>query len=298
MNVDILRDVLLDAMRALFLIALTLGSFPFPVQVASAQTVDPMELVESERAFARDVAELGIPDGFLAHLAEGSIVFGAGPVDGRASYEARPKTESKLAWDPVYAEISEVGDLGWTTGPWTFRPGEGEPVAAAGHYVSLWRMGEDGVRRVELDVGIVHDPVPKPTADPDTRVLTEGVNPTGDRVADLEEADRELSADAAEDVAVAYAAHATPDLRVYRTGSLPAIGQPALDLAAARGAFVWEPAGAAASANGDVGYTYGRARSPGADPAADPNGYLRIWRRDGEGTWRLALDLADVPPAP
>jgi ketosteroid isomerase-like protein len=285
-------------MRALIPIALIVASIPLDLRAATGQTPDPMALVESERAFARDVAELGIRDGFLAHLAESSVVFQAGPVDGRASYEARPKTESKLAWDPVYAEISAGGDLGWTTGPWTFRPGEGEPVAAAGHYVSLWRMGEDGVRRVELDVGIVHDPVPKPTADPDARLLTEGVNPTGDPVADLEEADRELSADAVEDVAAAYAAHATPDLRVYRMGSLPAIGQSALDLAAARGAFVWEPAGAAASANGDVGYTHGRARSPGADPVADPNGYLRIWRRDGEGTWRLALDLADVPPAP
>jgi hypothetical protein len=49
---------------------------------------------------------------------------------------------------------------------------------------------------------------------------------------------------------------------------------------------------------GDLGYTYGRARGPEADPAADPGGYLRIWRRDGEAEWRLALDLADVPPAP
>jgi ketosteroid isomerase-like protein len=49
---------------------------------------------------------------------------------------------------------------------------------------------------------------------------------------------------------------------------------------------------------GDLGYTYGRARAPEADPAADPGGYLRIWRRDGGGEWRLALDLADVPPAP
>ena len=287
-------------MRALAPIATAILSIRFVIVMAVAQTPDPdpMDLVESERAFAREVAELGIRDGFLEHLAEGSIVFAAGPVDGRASYEARPKTDSRLAWDPVYAEISAGGDLGWTTGPWTFRPGEGEPVAAAGHYVSLWRMGEDGVRRVELDVGIVHAPGAKPPAAPDTRVLAGAPAPSGDRVADLREADRALSAAAALDMAAAYAGRAAPDLRVYRMGSLPAVGDAAVNLALERGPFVWEPVGAGVSEAGDLGYTYGRARGPAADPGADPGGYLRIWRRDGEAEWRLALDLADVPATP
>jgi hypothetical protein len=76
------------------------------------------------------------------------------------------------------------------------------------------------------------------------------------------------------------------------------VGDAAVHLALERGPFVWEPVGAGMSEAGDLGYTYGRARGPEADPAADPGGYLRIWRRDGETEWRLALDLADVPPAP
>lgn len=284
-------------MRALIPIALAIVSIPGVIVVAAAQTPDPMALVESERAFARDVAELGIRDGFLAHLAESSVVFQAGPVDGRASYEARPRTGSRLAWDPVYAEISAVGDLGWTTGPWTFRPGEDDPVAATGHYVSLWRSGEDGVRRVELDAGIFHEPVPKPVAVPEARVLDGSTASARDSVAGLREADRTLSTAAAEDVADAYADRAAPDLRVYRTGSLPAIGPAAVELAAARGAFAWEAVGAAASGSGDLGYTYGRARASEADPEAEPGGYLRIWRRE-DGEWRLALDLVDLPPAP
>ena len=285
-------------MRPVIRIALVLASIPLDFGTATPQSArpDPMSLVDSERAFARDVATLGIRDGFLAHLAAGSIVFAAGPVDGRASYEARPKNESKLAWDPVYAEISSGGDLGWTTGPWTFRSGEDEPIAAAGHYVSLWRVGEDGVRRVELDVGIVHEPVPKPTANPEGRVLTAGPDPIGDPAGGLEEADRALSSAAALDMAAAYASRAASDIRVYRTGSPSATGPSAIELAAARGAFAWEPVGAAASAGGDLGYTYGRARALRAGPEADPGGYLRIWRRDGEAAWRLALDLADVPP--
>ena len=281
-------------------VSIGLGVIPMPLLVvmAAAQTPDPMALVESERAFARDVAARGIRDGFLAHLAEGSIVFAAGPVDGRASYEARPATDSRLAWEPVYAEISSGGDLGWTTGPWTFRPREVEPVAAAGHYVSLWRLGEDGVRRVELDVGIVHEPVPEPPAAPETRVLTAAPTPSPDPVAELEDADTALSAAAALDLAAAYAGRSSPDLRVYRMGALPAGGEVAVPLALERGAFAWEPVGSGVSRAGDLGYTYGRARAPDADPAADPGAYLRIWRRDGEGGWRLALDLADVPPAP
>lgn len=284
-------------MRVIVPIALGVTCIPLQVVMAAAQTPDPMALVESERAFARDVAANGIRDGFLAHLAEESVVFQAGPVDGRRSYEARPVTNARLAWDPAYAEISSGGDLGWTTGPWTFRPGEAEPIAAAGHYVSLWRLGKDGVRRVELDVGIVHEPVAEPPTDPETRVLTAPA-PSSDPVAELEEADRAFSAAAVLDLAAAYAGRAAHDLRVYRVGSLPAGGDAALPLALEHGPFAWEPVGAGVSEAGDLGYTYGRARGPEADPGADPGGYLRIWRRGGAGEWRLALDLVDVPPAP
>ena len=285
-------------MRVIVLIALGVIGIPLQVVMAAAQTADPMALVESERAFTRDVAANGIRDGFLAHLAEESVVFQAGPVDGRRSYEVRPVTNARLAWDPAYAEISSGGDLVWTTGPWTFRPGEAEPIAAAGHYGSLWRLGKDGLHRVELDIGIVHEPVAEPPTDPDTRVLAGEPVPSGDWVAELEEADRALSAAAVQDLTAAYAGRAEDDLRVYRVGSLPAGGDAAVPLAVERGPFAWEPVGAGVSEAGDLGYTYGRARGPEADPGADPGGYLRIWRRGGAGEWRLALDLADVPPAP
>jgi hypothetical protein len=214
-------------MRVIVLIALGVIGIPLQVVMAAAQTADPMALVESERAFTRDVAANGIRDGFLAHLAEESVVFQAGPVDGRRSYEVRPVTNARLAWDPAYAEISSGDDLGWTTGPWTFRPGEAEPIAAAGHYVSLWRLGKDGLHRVELDIGIVHEPVAEPPTDPDTRVLAGEPVPSGDWVAELEEADRALSAAAVQDLTAAYAGCAEHDLCVYRVGSLPAGGDAA-----------------------------------------------------------------------
>src|SRR6185295_1353872 len=54
-------------------------------------------------------------------LSDDAVVFEQGPVSGKKKWEERPTDDSKLDWDPEFADIAASGDLGYTTGPWEYR---------------------------------------------------------------------------------------------------------------------------------------------------------------------------------
>jgi len=62
----------------------------------------------------------------------------------------------------------------------------------------------------------------------------------------------------------------------------------------------WEPIDGYAS--GDLGYTYGVAKSSRADGSGQAmvtySKYLTIWRRQADGAWRAALDIGNASPVP
>ncbi|HEY2954802.1 MAG TPA: nuclear transport factor 2 family protein [Candidatus Eisenbacteria bacterium] len=95
----------------------------------------------------------------------------------------------------------------------------------------------------------------------------------------------------------AYPAHAAADLRVFRSGSLPAVGvtDALAILAKRRGHLDLVPYGDGMSASRDLGFSYGLlvARPSGA-AAPDTCSYLHVWRRDNAGRWKLALDVENA----
>ena len=67
--------------------------------------------------------------------------------------------------------------------------------------------------------------------------------------------------------------------------------------------LVWHPVSAVAAASGDVGYTIGRweSRALGKDGRWTVDGtgnYVTIWRRQSDGSWKVAVDIGnqDAPP--
>ena len=81
---------------------------------------DLEDLVEAERGFAKAATTDGMRDAFLAVLSEDAVLFRPDPVSGRDWFEANPPPPGVLAWEPVHAEVSKAGDLGYTTGPWRY----------------------------------------------------------------------------------------------------------------------------------------------------------------------------------
>jgi len=207
-----------------------------------------------------------------------------------------------LVWKPLYADISNAGDLGYTTGPWTFTAGD-PPRKLNGDYVTVWKRSELGWK-VIIDGGVSHPPSPE--SGDDWTFAEPGVAPTAGPAengkAGLTEADRAFSGDAEEKGYLeALLSRADPSIRVYRPGGFPILGPEAVAeaLSGEPDSWVWEPTGGEAARSGDLGYTYGisHAREGSTNPAPGAsNSYLRIWKKDPQGVWKIVLDLANPLP--
>lgn len=268
-------------------------------------------LIEAERAFSRLSEEKGIREAFLFYLADDSVVFLPRPVPGRKAYEEAPaESPTLLTWEPAYAEVSPAGDLGYTTGPYQAKDKSNAASAPRfGHYVSLWQKQPTGLWRVVLDIGIRH---PQPGFKP-LEVMTNKDVRRPKRLAVVDKF-RELNfllkieaefADkaAAEGILAAYLAYADEDIRIYRDGELPSAGTDALrrQYAGNSGTQTWAPVDGDVSRYGALGFIFGtaeaRSRGPEGPPAA--SSYLRIWRKNPAGLWKIAIDLSiPIPPEP
>jgi ketosteroid isomerase-like protein len=282
----------------LMLLTVTLGP------ASPAQAPAPLRsLIDTELAFAGFTAQHGVHDGFLAYMAEGSVVFQPGPVDARGIYSKVKPSPRWLVWYPAFAWIAAAGDLGYTTGPWESYKARGDKApAASGHFITLWKKQADGSFKFALDAGVSHAahaakaPVYAP---PDQAVNTLPIPANAGVRAETEimglEA-RLAEASAAKGYAAGIGPFLGSDARVYRAGEYPAVGlEKALDLARKYDArWIQKPDRLTVAASGDLGYVYGvMERVPDGVKAA----FLRIWRRAADGRWRLALDLFDPFPA-
>jgi ketosteroid isomerase-like protein len=124
------------------------------------------------------------------------------------------------------------------------------------------------------------------------------LNPAKQAEEALKEVDRAFSKAVADQGAVkAFAATTSPNIRMYRNGSLPIVGRAAVEaLQAAALGSSWQPAHARVSASGDFGYTtgmisMGAAPTPGSQ--GQPQYYVRVWRKDKSGAWKVELDIVN-----
>ena len=61
--------------------------------------------------------------------------------------------------------------------------------------------------------------------------------------------------------------------------------------------LTWTPVGADISASGDLGYTYGtyefRSKDKDGKPVVDHGKYTSIWKKQKDGSWKVALDMGN-----
>ena len=264
----------------------------------AAPRADVGEVVEAERAFARAASSEGINAAFLHYSAPDALVFQPEPRSAKAALAANPIPPGTLEWWPVYAGIAASGDLGFTTGP--FVAGSGER-RGHGWFFTIWRRQADGSWRWVLD----HGPPTREAAPygPGTPVAA---LPAGRRsarrkaFAGVQAAEAELAAALAADARAALPRFLAADGRLMRVGPQPAVGAAAWAplLAAGPERIATSPLGGAASAAGDLAFTYGDARWRKGEAEATGH-YVRIWQRRSGG-WKLIVDnlIANPPPPP
>lgn len=276
--------------------------------VRAAGSVEPAAadaaraMVESERKFYQTGQEQGTRATFLAFLADDGIVFRPGPVNGKEAWGKRSENGFDLIWEPTFAAIARSADLGYTTGPAKWRANKNEEkFLGYGQFVSIWKKQKDGSWKVALDCGIEN---PEPPGKPEP--LRMFVPEEGQEVKILEsrrktlplqeahqkfvDAAKNNSADAALEVAA-------EEIRVYRDGSLPAVGKSAAAtlLNAKAGKMSFQQLGGDMSRSTDLAYSYGK-YSLNRDGSTELGHFFQIWQIDAAGVWKLVVDWQQALP--
>ena len=268
----------------------------FAVSPAMAAPVDPAPVVAAERAFAADGLALGVRDAFLKHSAPEAIVFGPGV---QKVHETFPKQDADkggppLVWWPLWAAIARSGDLGFTTGPYSY---DGQ---LRGYYFTVWKKQADGGWKWVYDGGPPSSAVGAAPQGSRPAYLpvstTKGKYPES-AFADVRKAEATLAAAAKLDVVAAYKPVLTSNGRV--AGSRSAAGNTpeaqAAELATRTKTIDFSaPLGGDVSVAGDLAWTYGDAAWI-RDGQARQGHYVRIWQLGPKG-WRLVYDMILASP--
>ena len=327
MNRTPLFVLALFALLALSAFALVAGAQP---QQRLGYTPALVSLVEAERSFARTSVERGVREAFLAFFADDGINFQPHPTNTREAYLKRPAPAVRppvtLYWDPVFADVSRAGDLGYTTGPYRLsdQSAERKPTRH-GYYFSIWKRQPDGAWKVALDVGIQ---TPEPDAAERAirfQAAPQQISPAkkaaaGDADFDPERAraillktDRDFLGEAnARGALKAYQTYLGDEARLHRDRMFPLTTKELIraHLSRNRSALSGEPMSADVARSNDLGYTYGRyeLREGGGGggggaaqttaAAAEKGYYVRVWKRErAGGRWKIALDtMHPLPP--
>lgn len=268
-------------------------------------------LVETERAFSRTAVAKGIREAFLSYLADDGLVFRPGPVNGKESWRGRKEVAGMLTWEPVFADVSRAGDLGYTTGPWEFREKTlADKPVAYGYYITLWRRQPDGTYKFALDYGTDNPtptgPQPSLQSPPPQRGKTKvaaNVNMETES-SRLQLRDSAYASEAkSRGMVKAFNSYAADGVRLHRQNNFPVVGKDAARaaLAANPGALDWQLAAARVADSGDLGYTYGtydfKPDAPGKP--LERGHYVKIWKRQPGGKWKTVLELMrPLPPPP
>jgi hypothetical protein len=257
------------------------------------------KLAETEKAFAAMAEAKGTRAAFLEFLAKDGLIFPKGlPVNAHEFWENRAENGSLLSWGPDFVDVATSGIIGYTAGPWEYRPkGKADAPAAFGHFVTIWQKQPSGQFRAVLDIGISHDKVALSSdwASP----ADSGKEMNEKRISAADASVKFFETAEAQGLAKAYKLFAAGDVRLYREGQLPFIGKKTIGGAIKkdnnklqfnrRSVFV-STSDMAYISNG---YSY---FAPDKKTVVENGSFLQIWKLR-KGKWEIVLDIFSPVPA-
>jgi ketosteroid isomerase-like protein len=115
-------------------------------------------LIATDKSFSQMSVDKGLNTAFIFYAADSVVKMRDGnfPITGKNEmteiYRSRPDSGMVLKWNPVKAEISRSGDLGYTFGNWELFD-KSRDTTMYGNYLSIWKLQADGTWKYILDTG-------------------------------------------------------------------------------------------------------------------------------------------------
>ena len=265
----------------------------------AAQSIDLSNMVNHEYAFAEKAAHATTRDAFLAFIDDEGIIFRPHPVNGKEFLEKSKPNNGWLIWYPERAAISASGDIGYTTGPASFRKAKGDSSDIwFGNFCTVWRKQKDNTWRFLIDFGISN---PKPS-DVVTPLKTEKLDLlAGTKLTDLDSKSKmKLVEEEFE--------NSNPQVRIekYFSGSrLLVDGQQPMDGEANIGDYFdknlsatpqYKVIDGGVSSADDFLYSYGIVNLRDAVTKTEKeNYYMRVWQKQN-GKWKITIEVWNEKP--
>lgn len=263
------------------------------------------ELADAERAFASYTVKEGFRDGFIKYFAEDGIGFGPHPERTREQLMKLPPATGPrrviFNWAPMFGDISEAGDLGYTTGPVLYTDiVDSSKPPRHGLYFSVWQKQADGTWKVAVDMGV---DTPNAVAPIDTKFTA--ANPVGPRKLNPMrgtpgDSFRERDTSIFSSLARTRRTHGgleylDSQFRIHRKGMMPIVGRAglaSLPLSLTR----YEPIDGKVAKSDDLAFTYGKYTATFDQQKTETGYYVHVWRRDPNSKWRLVAEVQNPLP--
>lgn len=119
------------------------------------------ELLNVDTQFSKLSEARGVNEAFLSYIADDGVLLRSNnfPIIGKEIIKERFFSRSDsgytLTWKPLYADIAQSGELGYTFGIYEFKAmdPEGKPIIGNGTYLSIWKKDQFGNWKLVLDTG-------------------------------------------------------------------------------------------------------------------------------------------------
>lgn len=269
-----------------------------------------LKMADTERAFAKLSVEKGLREAFITFLADDGVNFQPHPVNTKEAFAKQPAPAKLppivLNWAPIYGDVAQSGDLGYSTGPYIIEDhsGQNRPTAH-GLFFSIWKKQSNGDWRVVVDMGVrlgsAFAPLDAPLQSAPqwkTKPAPANVKIEDERVA-LVKMDQVFFDIAKSDKAAeAWRKFLSDDARIYRQKKAPVFGKAALQswIEQTDSTLDGKTIKADVSNAADFGYCYGGYELKLSDGKAEKGYYTRVWKRDAKGNWRIVFDVNNPLP--
>ncbi len=131
--------------------------------VACSKKSDVNDILKIDKEFSAMCLEQGMETAFMTYAADDVIKMRPQEFPVMNKQELKRMFDEhagdgnlKFGWEPVKADISSSGDLGYTFGNWKiFIPGDSlnNDTTLYGNYISIWKKQNDGSWKFVLDGG-------------------------------------------------------------------------------------------------------------------------------------------------